>query len=1073
MNKNIFLKMIMIFSIPAIGILFYSGIYTYEKFSNLEELKKINLAVKYVKIAEKLLTQIQKERGLSSVYISSKSNLFKNDLQKQIKKTNKSIKTFILFISDNEFNNIYSIDTIKTVQEKLYKINYVRENTIKLRLNVQDELKEYNQLTNSIVFSMSTLFLKEDNKLFYKNLYSILYLITAKEYAGLERAMIANKLSSKHISADNKANVMKLIAFQEYNIEQFKSSISIRELDYFNKSSSLQTKEDFIQARKKFFLAYEKNEFLITSKFWWEISTKRINSLASTVDFFMENILEESKSTKEKIYYTFIYNLIFCFIVILTLIFTFIKLKKLTKQEHKNFNSLNKLKQIYNILSNTNELIIYDYKMNDVLKQACILARKELDLSYTLVSMINQDGSLRVIESNSRDALNISSVKNNTGNTLYKKAFFEKQSIVIDNILKYNTSIDLIQEKKLNIKSIAVYPLYNDELCVGVLSFCSEKESYFDKEIISVFEKMANDLSYGLLKEEKENTRLKYEEELIIASYAFDSQEAMAITDLDAKIVKINNAFTRITGYSQEEVLGKNPSVLQSGQHDKEFYSSMWTDLQNNGYWSGELYNKRKNGEVYPEKITITAIKNNNDEVTHYIAQFFDITEIKENQEKLIYEIQHDSLTGLNNRIVLEERLKQSIIAANRHNHFGGLLFLDLDNFKYINDSLGHGVGDKVLQHIANILRKISREDDLIIRLGGDEFIILVHNLDANAQKAISAIESFALKLVSELEKSFNIDTHALIVTSSIGVCLFPQFNKTQEDIIKHADSAMYLAKKQGKNKVVFYSDDLDLVSKNHLLIENDLRNALKNDEFELYYQAKYNQKEKRIVGYEALIRWNHPRKGLVFPDEFIHIAEESSLIINIGTWVLENCCKQINTWLKQGIDLDGIKISINFSSLELEQTNFIDIVKDTLRRTKTNAKYLDFEITETTMLDDLDKTIPRLLKLRDLSISLSIDNFGVGFSSLNYISKLPINTIKLDKSFIMDKNSAVNEAIIDMLIKITDTLDLDLVIEGVEELDDINYLVNKNSHLYQGYYISRPVKSDEAIKLLNKEFNI
>ncbi len=352
------------------------------------------------------------------------------------------------------------------------------------------------------------------------------------------------------------------------------------------------------------------------------------------------------------------------------------------------------------------------------------------------------------------------------------------------------------------------------------MAFCSKDVDFFDEEIITIFDKMTNDLSYGLEKEENEKLRLEYEEEIKLASYSFDSQEAMAITDANANIIKVNTSFTKITGYTNSEAIGNNPKILKSGKHSKEFYEKLWSDILNYGSWSGEIYNKRKNGEIYPERATITAIKNNMGKTTHFIAQFFDITEIKRSQERLIHQIQTDSLTGLYNRTILNEKLNQAIALATRHKIFGGVIFIDLDNFKYINDSLGHDIGDLFLIEIAKRIKGCSRVDDIVIRLGGDEFVILVQNISMQKEEAIINIEKFANKILNSLDNPIKIDNHKLTTTSSIGVALFPENNKNSIDIIKNADAAMYLSKEQGKNRVMFYHEDLDKKTRNYLRIE-------------------------------------------------------------------------------------------------------------------------------------------------------------------------------------------------------------------------------------------------------------
>ena len=1064
--------MLLIFAIPALGMVIYSGIYIFDKYEKLTKVEETELGILYVQKAELLLNNIQKERGLSAAYLGSNNQHFLQKLNKQKKESDTTIKTYLHFITQNNFNNSVKQQAIKEVQKELFELNELRQKTLNLQLSLHEELKAYNKITNAIIYSVSKLLIEEKEQALYSTLNALMNLIHAKEYAGLERARLSNILSKQKIESQEEYNkIIELIALQNSYLEKFKSSINIQNLDFYNNTLTHQVLSQLNEYRTEFYNIPNGQKIEKEPSKWWDISTHRINLLGKNIVLIMNQVLKQSSHKKNTITNNIYLTSLFSIIGLISLIISIIMFRKLVNKEHTNFFYLNKLKQLYNILSNTNELIVYDYNMQEVLNQTCLLAKKELDLSLSFVAMLNKNNQLEIVASNYNKDINCKDLELNRDNSIYQKVLFEKQHIIIDNINKDLASFDFTQEKKNNLQSIAIYPLFKDKEVIGLIGFCSQKKYYFDKQIISVFKKMSNDLSFGLNKEEKEKMRHDYEEQLRIASYAFDSQEAMAITDIDANLVRVNNAFTQITGYSKEEVLGQNPKILKSGVHDDAFYVRMWDCLLKEGYWSGELYNKRKNGEIYPEKTTITAIKNDKGETTHYIAQFFDITEIKENQEKLMYEIQHDSLTGLYNRVVLKERLKQSLSAASRHNHLDALLFLDLDNFKYVNDSLGHNVGDKLLKNIANTLTNLSREDDVVVRLGGDEFVILVHNVGETRQKAVVHVEQYAQRIIDALNQPVVIDNFTLTSTASIGVTFFPEENKDIDEIIKNADSAMYMAKRQGKNQIMFFYDDLDTQSKHYLRVENELRTALKNNEFELYYQAQFDQSKEKIIGYEALLRWNHPTKGVLTPFEFIHIAEESGLIIPIGKWVFENACHQINQWLNEKINLDDIRISINISSLELEQIDFVDNIKKSLELTQTNPIYLELEITESNMFRNIDLVIEKIRELKSLGITCAIDDFGVGFSSLSYISKLPVNTIKLDQSFIMNKNISVNEAIIDMVIRVTKELNINLIIEGVEDQKDIEYLRQKGNFIYQGYHISYPITANKAITLLEKGF--
>ncbi|AXH09324.1 hypothetical protein CP960_08075 [Malaciobacter halophilus] len=1068
-NKTLY-KMILIILIPTIGMIFFSSIYIYNKYKTLDRLDTIDLHINYVLNAEFLLNNLQKERGMSAGYIGSLGKKFKKDLIFQKKQTDKSKEFFDNFIVKNNFNSQKEKSHIKKIQNELFKLQKLRTKVLALDIDLTNELKSYNNMTNAIIDSMTVLLTSKADSKISNKLLATLYLINTKEYAGLERAMLSNSFSKESIKKSYLKKIIELVSLQNSNIKNFKNIINIEELNFFYNTFNSKLIEDVQRFREKIYNFENEKILNEDAKNWWNTSTKRIDALGINIEYFMKTVLKEAKQLKHYTINSLIYSFILWLVSMFASVFSVIALRRITKKETENFKSLKKQKKIYNILNNANELIIYNYTMQEVLNKACSFATKELDLALSFICLFDKNQNLQIVESFGEKKSILSNLEINNKNKLYKKCIVERKNIIINDIFEDKSFLDLFSEKANEIKSIAVYPLYKKDESMGVMAFCSNDINFFDDEIVAIFDKMTNDLSYGLEKEENEKLKLEYEEEMKLASYSFDSQEAMAITDANANIIKVNSSFTKITGYSNNEVVGKNPKILKSGKHTKEFYERLWFDILNYGSWSGEIYNKRKNGEIYPERATITAIKNNMGKITHFIAQFFDITEIKRSQERLIHQIQTDNLTGLYNRTILNEKLNQAIALATRHKIFGGVIFIDLDNFKYINDSLGHDIGDLFLIEIAKKIKGCSRVDDIVIRLGGDEFVILVQNISSQKEEAIIKIEKFANKVRDTLDNPIKIDSHKLTTTSSIGVALFPEKNKNSIDIIKNADAAMYLSKEQGKNRVMFYHEDLDKKTRNYLRIENELREAIKNEQFELYYQKKFDYENKKVLGFEALIRWNHPKKGVLYPDSFLEVAQKSDLIIQIGKWVLNSAIKQIKQWEKQNIDINDIKVSINISYTEFSHPDFINYVKTIFKQNSADTKYIEFEIDESSIFKDLTLAIKRIKDLKNLGISSSIDGFGVGYASLNSISKIPVDTIKLKRDFLRKKDVLVNDSIINMVIEIAQKLDLKLIIEGVEQEEQIQYLIKKNSYLYQGYYFSKPLKANDAINLLNKK---
>ncbi len=569
-------------------------------------------------------------------------------------------------------------------------------------------------------------------------------------------------------------------------------------------------------------------------------------------------------------------------------------------------------------------------------------------------------------------------------------------------------------------------------------------------------------LSYLLMK--FINNEYKNLEELRIASYAFDAQEAMAVTNKEGDFVKINTAFTKITGYSEEEVLGKNPKILQSGLHDSKFFKDMWDTLREENKWHGEIYNKRKNGEIYPELLSITAIKNNKNAITHYIAQFFDISEMKKAQELAQHQADHDFLTGLLNRKSLLERLNEELIKAKRHNFVHAFLFIDLDNFKSINDHFGHSIGDKLIMDVAKRLKAVLREGDIVARISGDEFAVILLNLNTQEAEAAKTIKSICEKILKAIATKTNIDEHTIKISSSIGIKIFPDTESSINDIIIHADKAMYEAKKMGKNRFIFFNQNIELELKKFAILESDIKTSLSNNDFRFFYQPKVDVNTGTIKGAEMLIRWQHPSKGLLYPNSFIDAAESMGVIHQFSIQALQNACRFLYTYK----DIYEGTLAINISSKELLHPDFEQEITSIILQYSICPSKIELEITESMIIKEFDLVVDKIKSLQKFGIKFSIDDFGTGYSSITYLQKLPVNTLKIDRSFFHNLESDANKELVKMVIKIAKTFNMEVVSEGIEDEIQLNFIQEYGSHLYQGFYFSKAVSEDEFLQLIH-----
>lgn len=547
------------------------------------------------------------------------------------------------------------------------------------------------------------------------------------------------------------------------------------------------------------------------------------------------------------------------------------------------------------------------------------------------------------------------------------------------------------------------------------------------------------------------------QEKLQLAATVFENTaEGVLITDIDQHISAVNRAFSEITGYSEIEALGQTPRLLASGQHDSAFYAAMWHQLTDEGHWQGEIYNKRKNGELYPSWLTISAVRNSEREITHFVAVFADISSIKHAQAKLDYQAHHDPLTGLPNRALFENRLQAVLTCAQVSNRQGAVLFLDLDRFKHINDSLGHPVGDLLLKGIAQRLKEQVRDVDTVARLGGDEFIILLPGLHKPSDAS-----TIANKLLACFAAPFQAGEHEFFTSASIGISLYPQDGTDVATLIRNADAAMYRSKAKGRNRVEAYTRDLTAQASERIALEHELRRAVERNEMSLCFQPKLSLKTQKLVGAEALIRWSHPTFGEVPPEHFIHLAEENGTILQLGDWVLEQACRQMQAW-KQHYQPFG-PLSINLAGAQLRHPHLARRIEQLLKHYQLKAGDLQLEITENFIMSHAEEALAVLYQLKKLGVQLAIDDFGTGYSSLSYLKRLPLDILKIDKSFIRGlPDDPHDAAIARAIIALGRSMQLTIIAEGVENQAQQRFLAAEGCEQIQGYIVSLPLPPDE-----------
>ncbi len=559
------------------------------------------------------------------------------------------------------------------------------------------------------------------------------------------------------------------------------------------------------------------------------------------------------------------------------------------------------------------------------------------------------------------------------------------------------------------------------------------------------------------------------EDNLRIAAVAFETHEGIMITDANANIIRVNQAFCEITGYSAEEVLGKNPRLLSSGKQDRTFYEEMWHQLTALDSWSGEICDKRKDDTIYPKWLTITAVRDEAGKITEYVAIFSDITQRKQAEEEIRNLAFYDVLTGLPNRRLLLDRFRQALTTSQRSRQYGAVLFLDMDRFKTLNDTLGHEYGDLMLAEVARRMQTCVREADTVARLGGDEFVVLLEDVDEQSAEALKKVALIAEKIRVSLTTPYYLAGHEHHSSPSIGATLYRGNEKSVDVLLKHADTAMYQAKESGRNAVRFFNPRMQQAVESRAALDADLRHAVPGGQLCLHYQPQVDN-EHRVLGVEALVRWIHPVRGLVSPSQFIPAAEESMLILDIGGWVLETACRQLSVWRSRELTRN-LSIAVNVSAQQFKLADFVDRVAGLLRAHDVVASLLKLELTESVVLSDVADVVAKMHALKALGVKLSLDDFGTGYSSLAYLKQLPLDQLKIDQSFVRDITSNPNDAVmVQSIIDMAKNFRLNVIAEGVETGDQLDFLKLHGCMAYQGYLFGKPVPVEEFEKRLERQ---
>ncbi len=724
---------------------------------------------------------------------------------------------------------------------------------------------------------------------------------------------------------------------------------------------------------------------------------------------------------------------------------------------------IKRLTQIYAALSETNQAIVRCTSQDELFPQICRFAVQFGGMKTAWIGLVDPDTRLvRPTASfgDDTDALHDLQVsvdpeipfgRGPTGIAVRELRAFWVQDFLADPLLQPWHE----RGARAGWRASAALPLKVDERAVGALVLYAGEANAFDDEVRKLLVEMAADISFALSLFARAAERRQSEAQLRLAAKVFEqSAEGIVITDAELNIVMVNRAFSGITGYSACEALGQNPRMMFSGHHDEHFYRAVWEAVRRCGHWHGEIWSRRKNGEVYPELASISQVLDTSGTVSHYVGIFTDISEHKANEAHIQHLAHFDVLTGLPNRSLLADRVGQAISRVERADETMALVFLDLDRFKNVNDSLGHRIGDELLIQVAARLKLTLREEDTVSRLGGDEFILVLPGATADGAAHV------AEKVIKVLSTPYRIEQHELTITPSLGIAMFPADGENYEALSMCADAAMYRAKHSGRHTFRFFTREMQERSERTLLLENALRRVLELDQLQLHYQPQVSLESGRIIGVEALLRWRHPDLGWVPPSDFVPVSEDSGLILPIGDWVLRTAVRQVKAWKDAG--LASMVMAVNLSVVQFRQSNLPELIAQILDEFGVAPDGLELELTEGVAMENPLAAISVMNDLHARGIRMSIDDFGTGYSSLSYLKRFKVYKLKIDQSFVCDISSdPEGEAIVEAIIGLSRSLGLQTIAEGVETDEQLAFLRAKGCHEAQGYRIARPMPAE------------
>ena len=1046
-------------ALPIVGVMVLSAWMVTGYFRVANEMRDLRAIGELAPAIGDLIHAVQKERGVSAIFIGSAGNGLAERLPvRQAETDEKNVRlTSVLTYFDAERMSGTLGTRIASAREAMKEIEGWRRAVAERRMTAAELTRFYNSAVTRLIGVVEELLVVSPRADLTRSIYAYLHLLQAKESAGLERAIGAAGFASGRFDPASQARLVEVIDRQRQYLEQFRSFASpgqVALLDYLLEGVSA---GELQRMRSIATNGQQSPANAVKLAHWFETTTQRIDQMKVAEDSLAAELIAQPRLAEESASRTArLVAVLATILLTLTLAAAAALARGIIEPMARMTRAMSQLAA----RDATVDIAVGDDRRGDEIGD---MARAMIVFRENLVKVVQSEErhkSEAILRLHHQALASITQgviITDAERRITYANAAFQR-------ITGY-TEAEILGRTPSFLHNMAA-----DEGVLGELRTALAAGNSFNGHLMNYRKDGTpfwSDLSVapvvdsegrtshfvGITRDITESRQIQ--QELRIAAKAFESLHGIMVTDAKGIILRVNQAFTDLTGYSAGDAVGRTPAMLKSGRHDQAFYADMWRQLAATGAWYGEIWDRRKNGEIFPKWQTISAVRGLDGQITHYVAAFTDISESKAAEDEIRQLAFFDPLTRLPNRRLLLDRLQHGLAASARNRHHGALLFIDLDNFKNLNDSLGHDKGDLLLQHVAARLTECVRAGDTVSRLGGDEFVLMLEDLSENQRDAAAQAEVVGEKIVEALNQDYQLGTQEYHCTPSIGITLYCGQDASVDELLQQADLAMYQAKAAGRNTLRFFQPDMQSAVTIRSTLEADLRKGLREHQFMLFYQPQVSA-EGQLIGVEALVRWRHPLRGLVAPSEFIPLAEETGLILPLGLWVLETACARLAVWGKDP-GKAHLTMAVNVSARQFHHQDFVDQVMATLDHTGANPQRLKLELTESLFLTDVEDTIVKMTELKAAGVSFSLDDFGTGYSSLSYLKRLPLDQLKIDQSFIRDVLIDPNDAAIARtIVALAQSMGLAVIAEGVETEAQREFLASHNCCAFQGFLFGK-----------------